>query len=226
MSDREGLPPSDTEIILYQTEDRKSCIQFRRWATELLREYIVKGFVLDDQRPNGEQAFGADYFDELLERIRDIRASEKRFYQKVRDIYTLSIDCTAARYSMEEAKQTLKKSLYARKIAFITYILAAMLVVIATVNGVAYFWQYFHEPTFPGYFTLIMIYLYESIWWYMAAALCVNLGKVMDMYMEGIRDARTISYPLLHPGYRPGHLVDQQLYPWPAMPIWSLALAW
>ncbi len=96
--------------------------------------------------------------------------------------------------SMDEAKQTLKKSLYARKIAFITYILAAMLVVIATVNGVAYFWQYFHEPTFPGYFTLIMIYLYESIWWYMAAALCVNLGKVMDMYMEGIRDARTISY--------------------------------
>jgi putative membrane protein len=96
--------------------------------------------------------------------------------------------------SMEEVKQTLKKSLYARKIAFITYILAAMLVVIATVNGVAYFWQYLHEPTFPGYFTLIMIYLYESIWWYMAAALCVNLGKVMDMYLEGIRDARTISF--------------------------------
>jgi len=97
MSDREGLPPLDTEIIFYQTEDRKSRTQFRRWATELLREYIVKGFVLDDQRPKGEQAFGADYFDELLECIRDIRASEKRFYQKVRDIYTLSIDCTAAR---------------------------------------------------------------------------------------------------------------------------------
>jgi hypothetical protein len=67
-------------------------IQFRRWATERLREYMVKGFVLDDQRLKGEQAFEADYFDELLERIRDIRASEKRFYQKVRDIYTLSID--------------------------------------------------------------------------------------------------------------------------------------
>ncbi|HPT20183.1 MAG TPA: RhuM family protein, partial [Methanothrix sp.] len=63
-----------------------------RWATERLREYMVKGFVLDDQRLKGEQAFGADYFDELLERIRDIRTSEKRFYQKVRDIYTLSID--------------------------------------------------------------------------------------------------------------------------------------
>jgi len=67
-------------------------VQFRRWATERLREYIVKGFVLDDERLKGERAPGQDYFDELLERIRDIRASEKRFYQKVRDIYTLSID--------------------------------------------------------------------------------------------------------------------------------------
>ena len=67
-------------------------MQFRRWATERLQEYIVKGFVLDDQRLKGERALGADYFDELLERIRDIRASEKRFYQKVRDIYALSID--------------------------------------------------------------------------------------------------------------------------------------
>ena len=96
--------------------------------------------------------------------------------------------------SMEEAKQTLRKSLYAGKIAFITYILAAMLVVIATVRGIAYFWQYYHEPMFPGYFMLVMIYLHESIWWYVVAALCVNLGKIMDMYLEGIRDARTISY--------------------------------
>jgi hypothetical protein len=64
--------------------------QFRRWATERLKEYIVKGFVLDDERLKGERALGVDYFDELLERIRDIRASEKRFYQQVRDIYTLS----------------------------------------------------------------------------------------------------------------------------------------
>jgi putative membrane protein len=96
--------------------------------------------------------------------------------------------------SMEEAKQTLRNSLYAGKIAFITYILAAMLVVIATVRGIAYFWQYYHEPMFPGYFMLVMIYLHESIWWYAVAALCVNLGKIMDMYLEGIRDARTISY--------------------------------
>lgn len=67
-------------------------VHFRRWATDRLREYMVKGFVLDDQRLKGEQSFGQDYFDELLERIRDIRASEKRSYQKVRDICALSID--------------------------------------------------------------------------------------------------------------------------------------
>jgi hypothetical protein len=66
--------------------------EFRRWATERLREYLVEGFVLDDERLKEGKGLGADYFDELLERIRDIRASEKRFYQKVRDIYALAID--------------------------------------------------------------------------------------------------------------------------------------
>ena len=66
--------------------------QFRRWATERLREYLIKGFVLDDERLKEDRSIGADYFDELLERIRDIRASEKRFYQKIRDIYALAID--------------------------------------------------------------------------------------------------------------------------------------
>jgi hypothetical protein len=62
--------------------------QFRRWATRTLREYLVKGFVLDDARLKAcEQTFGQDYFDELLERIREIRASERRFYQKITDIY-------------------------------------------------------------------------------------------------------------------------------------------
>jgi len=64
--------------------------QFRQWATERLREYIVKGFALDDERL--QEPGGLDYFDELLERIRAIRASEKRFYQKVRDIYATSVD--------------------------------------------------------------------------------------------------------------------------------------
>ncbi|MBT1073484.1 virulence RhuM family protein [Pelotalea chapellei] len=64
--------------------------QFRQWATSTLHEYLVKGFVMDDKRL--KEPGGWDYFDELLERIRDIRASEKRFYQKVRDIFATSID--------------------------------------------------------------------------------------------------------------------------------------
>ena len=66
--------------------------QFRIWATNTLREFIIKGFVLDDERLKNGQAFGKDYFDELLERIREIRASERRFYQKITDIYALSSD--------------------------------------------------------------------------------------------------------------------------------------
>ena len=66
--------------------------QFRRWATERLREYLVKGFVMDDERLKEGRTLGADYFDELLERIRDIRASEKRFYRKITDIYSLAVD--------------------------------------------------------------------------------------------------------------------------------------
>jgi hypothetical protein len=66
--------------------------QFRRWASEVLSEYMKKGFVMNDERLKNPKKFGADYFDELLERIRDIRASEKRFYQKIQAIYALSID--------------------------------------------------------------------------------------------------------------------------------------
>jgi hypothetical protein len=67
--------------------------QFRIWATKTLREFIVKGFVLDDERlKQDNRVFGKDYFDELLERIRDIRASERRFYQKITDLYALSAD--------------------------------------------------------------------------------------------------------------------------------------
>jgi hypothetical protein len=67
--------------------------QFRIWATKTLREFIVKGFVLDDERlKQGKQVFGKDYFDELLERIREIRASERRFYQKITDLYGLAVD--------------------------------------------------------------------------------------------------------------------------------------
>lgn len=81
------------EMILsigYRVRSKRG-VQFRQWATRHLSEYLVKGFTMDDQRlknPNGQP----DYFDELLERIRDIRASEKRFYQKLRELFALSSD--------------------------------------------------------------------------------------------------------------------------------------
>jgi hypothetical protein len=74
---------------------RKRGVQFRRWANTVLKEFMQKGFVMDDERlknPDGRP----DYYDELLERIRDIRASEKRFYQKVRDLFALSNDYDAS----------------------------------------------------------------------------------------------------------------------------------
>jgi hypothetical protein len=69
--------------------------QFRQWATARLSEYLVKGFTMDDERLKNPPGLGQkDYFDELLERIRDIRSSERRFYQKVLDIYATSVDYT------------------------------------------------------------------------------------------------------------------------------------
>ena len=66
--------------------------QFRKWAIDRLNEYVVKGFTMDDERLKEGVNLGSDYFDEMLERIRDIRSSEKRFYQKIRDIYKLAVD--------------------------------------------------------------------------------------------------------------------------------------
>ena len=76
-------------------------VQFRRWASTALKEFLLKGFVMDDERlknPDGRP----DYFDEMLARIRDIRASEKRFYQKVRDLFALAADYDKT----DEATQT------------------------------------------------------------------------------------------------------------------------
>ncbi len=67
-------------------------IEFRKWATEILHEYIIKGFAMDDERLKQIKHFGIDYFDEMLERIREIRMSERRLYQKITDIYALSAD--------------------------------------------------------------------------------------------------------------------------------------
>lgn len=67
-------------------------IEFRKWASSVLHEYIIKGFAMDDERLKQLKHFGVDYFDEMLERIREIRASERRLYQKITDIYSLSAD--------------------------------------------------------------------------------------------------------------------------------------
>lgn len=91
----------------------KRGIQFRQWANQHLKEFMVKGFVMDDERlknPDGRP----DYFDELLERIRDVRASEKRFYQKVRDLFMLSSDYDATDKATQMFyAQTQNKILYA-----------------------------------------------------------------------------------------------------------------
>lgn len=96
----EGARAVQRKVMLYNLDAilavgyrvrSKRGVQFRRWASTVLKEFLLKGFVLDDERlknPDGRP----DYFDEMLERIRDIRASEKRFYQKVRDLFALSVD--------------------------------------------------------------------------------------------------------------------------------------
>ena len=77
----------DAIIAVGYRVNSKEATQFRIWATNTLKEYIIKGFVLDDELLKNGTRFGKDYFDELLERIREIRASERRFYQKITDIY-------------------------------------------------------------------------------------------------------------------------------------------
>ncbi len=94
------LLPSDKwsgEVMMYNLDvviavgyrvNSYEATQFRIWATRILKEYLTKGFVLDDERLKGKDVFGADYFDDLLDRIREIRISERRYYQKITDIYS------------------------------------------------------------------------------------------------------------------------------------------
>ncbi|WP_295195766.1 RhuM family protein [Veillonella sp.] len=77
----------DAIIAVGYRVNSKEATQFRIWATNMLKEYIVKGFALNDELLKNSRPFGKDYFDELLERIREIRASERRFYQKITDIF-------------------------------------------------------------------------------------------------------------------------------------------
>ncbi|NLB09607.1 MAG: virulence RhuM family protein [Clostridiaceae bacterium] len=93
---KEGTRKVQREIKFYNLDaiiavgyrvNSKKATQFRVWATKTLKEYIIKGFVLNDDMLKNGRPFGKDYFDELLERIREIRASERRFYQKITDLY-------------------------------------------------------------------------------------------------------------------------------------------
>lgn len=77
----------DAIIAVGYRVNSKAATQFRKWATASLKEYIIKGFILNDDMLKNGKPFGKDYFDELLERIKEIRASERRFYQKITDIY-------------------------------------------------------------------------------------------------------------------------------------------
>ncbi len=88
--------------------------QFRIWATQRLREYLVKGFAMDDERLKDVRTLpgGRDYFDELLERIRDIRSSERRFYQKVCDIYVTAIDYDAEHETTQTFFATVQNKLH------------------------------------------------------------------------------------------------------------------
>ncbi len=85
---------------------------FRIWATKVLKEYTVKGFALDDERLKQMKGFGKDYFGELLERIREIRASERRLYQKVTDIYALSADYDKSSNLTKEFFATVQNKLH------------------------------------------------------------------------------------------------------------------
>ena len=101
---RRILIPSDKwsgEVMMYNLDvviavgyrvNSYEATQFRIWSTQILKEYLTKGFVLDDERLKGKDVFGADYFDDLLDRIREIRLSERRYYQKITDIYS---ECSA-----------------------------------------------------------------------------------------------------------------------------------
>ena len=82
----------DAIIAVGYRVNSKMATSFRIWATEVLREYIIKGFAMDDERLKQGQHFGKAYFEEMLERVREIRASERLFYQKITDLYALSAD--------------------------------------------------------------------------------------------------------------------------------------
>ena len=119
---REGSRDVRREIEFYNLDaiisvgyrvNSTQATQFRIWATQTLREFIVKGFVLDDERLKLNKRFGKDYFEELLERIREIRASERRFYLKITDIYEqCSVDYDAQADTTKTFFKTVQNKLH------------------------------------------------------------------------------------------------------------------
>lgn len=114
------LNPSDncetTGTVLYNLDaiiavgyrvNSYEATQFRIWARNVLKDYIIKGFVIDDERLKGKNPFGADYFEELLDRIREIRTSERRYYQKITDIYA---ECSSDYDPKSEITRTFYKT--------------------------------------------------------------------------------------------------------------------
>jgi hypothetical protein len=109
-----ALKHYNLDIILavgYRVRSQRGT-QFRQWATARLSELLVKGFTLDDERIKAGRALGQDYFDELLARIRDIRSSERLFYQKITDIYATSIDYDPAAAPTQEFFQTVQNKMH------------------------------------------------------------------------------------------------------------------
>ncbi len=93
--------------------NNERAVQFRRWATPIVRDYTVKGFAMDDERlKRGGTILTGDYFEELLERIREIRLSERRFYQKVTDIYATALDYDSAAPATKRFFATVQNKLH------------------------------------------------------------------------------------------------------------------
>ncbi len=103
----------DMIIAVGYRVNSKKATHFRIWATKVLREYLITGFVMDDERlRNPNYIFGEDYFEKLLERIRNIRSSERRFYQKITDIYATSVDYDKDSETTKEFFKTVQNKLH------------------------------------------------------------------------------------------------------------------
>lgn len=115
----------DAIISVGYRVNSKKATKFRQWATNTLREYMIKGFVINDDMLKNGKAFGKDYFDELLERIKEIRASERRFYQKITDIYS---QCSYDYDKNSEITQTFFKTVQNKLLFAVTQKTAAEII--------------------------------------------------------------------------------------------------